>query len=252
MTKATVTDKGRRPEARTTPLDPHILHDAAGGWRAAATGTAGRPWRVQEGAWPGGGRAAGLDAAAGIGARRSAGWRAERPWPGPQRGRADERGARRLCPGAQRPGGRVRAASRLGAVLAGAKAEGRRCVRARRRRLAMEVRSNGLLQAGWSGRQLRFPVHTSGWLPASDDKGCPLQGKKEFMATARCRNAGPEGRRGSGHHHTDELASERCCRRNRRADGIAPPGACAGGHRALCRLMDYFFLSGEDYVLITC
>ena len=124
---------------------------------------------MQEGAWPGGGRAAGLDAAAGIGARRSAGWRAERPWPGPQRGRADERGAgspwpgahrgradergaRRLCPGAQRPGGRVRAASRLGAVLAGAKAEGRRCVRARRRRLAMEVRSNGLV-AGWVVRK---------------------------------------------------------------------------------------------------
>lgn len=49
------------------------------------------------------------------------------------------------------------AASRLGAVLAGAEAEGRRCVRARRsrarrRRLAMEDRASGLV-AGWVARK---------------------------------------------------------------------------------------------------
>ncbi|XP_048562036.1 uncharacterized protein LOC125542852 [Triticum urartu] len=43
-----------------------------------------------------------------------------------------------------------------------------------------------------------------------------IEETKEFMATARCRNVGPEGGRSSGHHHADEHVSERCCRGNRR------------------------------------
>ncbi|XP_037409375.1 ESX-1 secretion-associated protein EspK-like [Triticum dicoccoides] len=35
-----------------------------------------------------------------------------------------------------------------------------------------------------------------------------IEETKEFMATARCRDVGPEGGHSSGHHHADEHASE--------------------------------------------